>query len=272
MSFPPIRFPENVPSLITLTTDFGLADPYVAAMKGVILDILPWAKIVDISHAIAAQNVMQAAYVLATAAPYFPRRTVHIVVVDPGVGTQRRPIAVYTDTACYIGPDNGVFSLVYAKENVAEVRLLQNVFYMRPAISNTFHGRDVFAPFAAYVAAGAPGNSLGPLVHDPVALPIPKPTRESDGSIVGQVIYIDHFGNLVSDIPGDWLNDGDWTIEIAGAQIHGTSATYGNVDQGELVALIGSSGLLEVAVRNGSAAQKLGIGPSATVVARPLPS
>lgn len=269
MSFPPNRFSESSPAPITLTTDFGLADPYVAAMKGVILSILPWAQIVDVSHAIAPQNVLQAAYVLAAAAPYFPRHTVHVAVVDPGVGTVRRPIAIFTDTACYVGPDNGIFSQVFANENVNEVRLLRNASYQRPVISNTFHGRDLFAPFAAYIAAGVPAHSLGPVIDDPVILAVSQPQRHSDGCISGQILYVDHFGNLVSNIPTAWLETAGWEFEIGGVTITSLSDTYGQVGEGALLAMGGSSGLLEIAVRNGNAAHRLACGEGASIQARP---
>ena len=268
---PPIRQPENYPPPITLTTDFGVEDGYVGTMKGVILDILPWAKIVDISHAIQPQNIHQAAYVLGTSAPYFPRNTVHVVVVDPGVGTERRPIAVFTRRACYIGPDNGVFSRVYHTESVLEIRELSNIYYRLPQVSNTFHGRDVFSPFAAHVAAGAPPHSLGAEVSDPVTVHMPQPERLLDGRLRGQIVHADRFGNLISDIPVTWLDeDTNWMFEVAGRRIEGFSQTYGRVGSGQLIVLGGSEGLVEVAVRNGSAAVDLGIGPGEILMARKM--
>ncbi|MBX7237121.1 MAG: SAM-dependent chlorinase/fluorinase [Caldilineales bacterium] len=250
--------------LITLTTDFGLDDGYAGAMKGVILGILPWAQIVDISHAIAPQAILDAGYVLATAAPYFPRGTVHVVVVDPGVGTERRPLAVFTDRAVYIGPDNGVFSRVYGDENVQGIHQLANPAYRLPQISNTFHGRDLFAPAAAHIAAGIPPHSLGPEVDDPVRLAIPQPQRLADGSLLGEVIYVDRFGNLITNVPVAWLEGrAEWRFEIGGVGIDGFHNTYGRVEVNQAVVLGGSEGLIEVAVRNNHAGAVLGLGTGA---------
>ncbi len=249
-----------MPAPITLTTDFGLNDGYVGVMKGVILGILPWAQIVDISHAIAPQQVLDASYVLSTAAPYFPRNTVHVVVVDPGVGTERRPLAVFTDRAVYIGPDNGVFSRVYRDENVQSIRQLANPSYRLPRISNTFQGRDIFAPAAAHIAGGVPLQSLGPEVTDPVQVTLPQPQRLDDGGLKGQVIYVDRFGNLITNIPVDWLGGrADWRFEIGGVVIDSFSSTYGRVQPNEPVVLGGSAGLIEVAVRDNHAGAYLGL-------------
>lgn len=256
---------------ITLTTDFGLNDGYVGVMKGVILGILPWAQIVDISHAIAPQEILDASYVLATAAPYFPRNTVHVVVVDPGVGTERRPLAVFTDRAVYVGPDNGVFSRVYRDENVQSIRQLTNPSYRLPRISNTFQGRDIFAPAAAHIAGGVPLQSLGPEVTDPVQIILPKPQRLDDGGLMGQVIYVDRFGNLITNIPVDWLGGkADWRFEIGGVVIDGFHSTYGRVQPNEPVVLGGSEGLIEVAVRNNHAGDYLGLSAGDAICASPV--
>lgn len=271
MTTPPrVSVPRNHPSPISLLTDFGLRDGYVGTMKGVILDILPWGRILDITHEIEPQNIHQAAYVLATAAPYFPLETVHVVVVDPGVGSERRGIAVRTARAYYVGPDNGVFSRVYATEKVREIRELASPYYRLPVVSNTFHGRDIFAPFAAHIAAGVSFHSIGPLVTDPVRLDWPQPQRLPDGSLQGEILYADRFGNLISDIPVDWLEGaGDWRFELAGEVIEGFAQTYSRVARGELLALGGSEGLVEVAVREGNAAARLQTGPGAPLIARP---
>jgi hypothetical protein len=256
--------------IITLTTDFGLDDGYVGVIKGVILGILPWAQIVDISHAIAPQAILDAGYVLATAAPYFPRGTVHVVVVDPGVGTERRPLAVLTERAVYIGPDNGVFSRVYGDENVQSIRQLTNPAYRLPLISNTFHGRDIFAPAAAHIAGGIPPHSLGPEVADPVRLVIPQPQRLADGSLRGEIIYVDHFGNLISNVPVAWLGGrAEWRFEIGGVVIDGFHSTYGRVAVNQAVVLGGSEGLIEVGVRNNHAGAVLGLGRGARFSAQP---
>lgn len=256
---------------ITLTTDFGLADGYVGAMKGVILGILPWAQIVDLSHAIAPQQILDASYVLATAAPYFPRGAVHVVVVDPGVGSERRPLAVFTDRAVYVGPDNGVFSRVYRDEHVLSIRQLTNPAYRLPAISNTFHGRDIFAPAAAHIAAGIPPHSLGPEITDPVQIAIPQPRRLEDGGLEGQVIYVDRFGNLITNIPVAWLGgQTDWRFEIGGVTIRGFHSTYGRVEPNQPVVLGGSEGLIEIAVRDAHAGAVLGLAAGAVMYAAPV--
>lgn len=274
--------------IITLITDFGQADGYVGTMKGVILGIAPEARIVDISHDIEPQNVRQAAYVLSTAAPYFPPGTIHVVVVDPGVGSARRPIAVRTERAYFVGPDNGVFSYALAGmwtmsqlpsnqlrassfELPVTVIHLDQPKYWLPTISQTFHGRDIFSPVAAHLAAGVPFGALGTLITDPVTFPLPQPERLPDGSIRGEVLHADRFGNLITDIPMSWLATSEaWIFEIAGRRIEGLSATYATARRGALVALPGSEGLLEIAVREGSAAETLGVGAGTLVTAVPV--
>jgi len=263
--------PRNNPPPVTLITDFGLSDGYVGAMKGVILDILPWVQVVDITHDIEPQNIRQAAFVLYTVAPYFPECTVHLVVVDPGVGTDRRPIAVYTDYAVYVGPDNGVFSWIYHTQKVREIRELTNPYYKRAQVSPTFHGRDIFAPFAAHIASGVPAPSLGPIVDNPVQFEIPEPVVQDDGSIRGQVIHIDAFGNIITNITEGMLIESDrWTFELAGEVINTFQRAYGHVEEGQIVALIGSMGYVEIAIRNGHAAHRLGVTVGDSVIARPL--
>jgi len=270
MSLPSDSLREKSPSPITLTTDFGLAVPYVASMKGVILGISPQTAIVDISHAIQPQNIQQAAFILDVAIPYFPAGTVHVVVVDPGVGSARRAIAIFTDRACFVGPDNGVFSRIYQDENVREIRHLTNQNYHLPTVSHTFHGRDIFASVAAHVANGVPPSALGPVIIDPVTIDFPAPEQRPDGSILSQIIDTDAFGNLISNIPRQWLDDQpNWTFEIAETTIIGLSATYSDVQPGELLALGGSAGLVEIAQRNGSAARHLRVEAGETLIARP---
>ena len=260
----------TLPPPITLITDFGLTGPYVASMKGVILGISPQSAIVDITHAIQPQNIQQAAFVLDAVLPYFPTGTIHVVVVDPGVGSERRPIAVFTERACFVGPDNGVFSRVYRDENVRDIRHLRNPDYHLPAVSYTFHGRDIFAPVAAHLAAGVSPSVLGPTIADPVTIPFPTPEQLPDGSIRGQIIYADAFGNLISNIPRQWLDSRtDWTFEIAETAITGLSVTYSDVQPGDFVALGGSAGLVEIAQRNGSAARHLNVDAGETLIVRP---
>jgi len=269
MTSPPFSLRETPPP-ITLTSDFGLAGPYVASMKGAVLGILPGATIVDISHAIAPQDIQQTAYVLGASVPFFPNETVHVVVVDPGVGSERRAIAVFTQQACFVGPDNGVFSRIYEQEDVLELRQLGNAAYHLPTISDTFHGRDIFAPVAAHVAAGVPPSSFGPTISDPVTIDFPIPEKRPDGSIQGEIIYADEFGNLISNIPVQWLLDQQgWVFEIAGISITGLSATYSFVQPEELVVLGSSTGFVEIAMRNGSATRHLAVETGETLVARP---
>jgi S-adenosylmethionine hydrolase len=256
-------------AVITLTTDFGQEDGYVGTMKGVILSIAPQARIVDISHDIAPQSLRQAMYILSTAVPYFPPSTVHVVVVDPGVGSSRRPIAVRTGSASYVAPDNGVLSHPLAEPNVAIVHLDRPEFWL-PAVSNTFHGRDIFSPVGAHLAAGVPFDALGSVVTDAITLPLPQPERLADGSLRGQVQHADRFGNLITDIPMSWLAEGKgWRFEIAGRRIAELSITYAAVACGTLVALAGSDGLLEISIREGSAAKTLAAGAGTPVTAMP---
>ncbi len=262
--------PRNNPPPITLITDFGLSDGYVGAMKGVILDILPWGQVVDITHAIEPQNIRQAAFVLYTVAPHFPECTVHVVVVDPGVGSDRRPIVVYTEQAAFVGPDNGVFSWIYKTQKVKEIRELANPYYQRAQVSPTFHGRDLFAPFAAHIAAGVPAPSVGPVVTDPVVFPIPDPSPLPDGGIQGHVIHIDNFGNIITNITREMLAQSqDWTFQIGGRTIEHLKPAYAYAPANDLVALIGSMGYLEIAIRDGHAAQTLGVRPDDQVLAQP---
>ncbi len=257
-------------SIITLTTDFGLVDSYVGAMKGVILGLAPDARIVDISHHVPPQNVQEAAYILQGAAPFFPRGTIHVVVVDPGVGSQRRPIAVQTSDAFFVGPDNGVFSFLLAPlagggretGDHAQTRAihLDSPGYWLPFVSRTFHGRDIFAPVAAHLAAGVAFDALGTAIDDPVLLPFSQPRRLADGSIRAHVAHIDHFGNLVSDLPAAWLTGRRWLFRVAGQQIDGSVHSYAAVDPKQLLALVGSDARLEIAIRDGNAAQRLDVG------------
>ena len=262
--------PRNNPPPISLITDFGLSDGYVGAMKGVIVDVLPWVQIVDITHDIEPQNIRQASFVLHTAAPHFPQCTVHLVVVDPGVGTERRSIAVYTDDAVFVGPDNGVFTWIYKTWQVREIRELQNPYYKRSQVSPTFHGRDLFAPFAAHIAAGVPAPSIGPVVDAPVTFEIPDAHAQPDGSIQGNVIHIDFFGNVITNITAEMLAaHPGWAFELAGKRVDETHRTYAYAGEGEMFALIGSQGFLEIAVRNGNAARTLGVGRCDPVIALP---
>jgi hypothetical protein len=255
-------------SIITLTTDYGLADGYVGIMKGVILGILPDVQLVDLGHGIAPYDVRQAAYVLAHAAPYFPEATVHLAVVDPGVGTVRRPLLVRTVRATYVGPDNGLFSAALAETGAQAWELNRPEFWL-PQVSRTFHGRDVFAPVAAHAARGVPPGQMGRQIGDAVRLLAAAPAQRADGSVAGQVNHVDRFGNLVTDVPAAWVIGGYWECRVAGRRIPCISTTYADVAPQALVAIISSGGTVEIAVRDGNAAAALGVSTGETVVFSP---
>ena len=251
------------PPVITLTTDFGQADGYVAAMKGVLLTICPQARLIDVSHEIRPQAIGQAAYVLSTAVPYFPPGTVHLVVVDPGVGSERRAIAVETARARYVAPDNGVLTLALADDTVqAAVELGETRFWL-PKVSATFHGRDILAPAAAHLACGRSLAEMGPalaLADIQVLPPSPQP----------EVIHVDRFGNLITSyrVPA---GQAPLAVTIGSVRLSGLARTFADVKPGEVLAYVGSSGHLEIAVRDGSAARELGAGPGSPVQVQSLP-
>jgi S-adenosyl-L-methionine hydrolase (adenosine-forming) len=248
-------------TVITLTTDFGLKDGNVGVMKGVIWGITPQAQIADVSHLISPQNVAEAALITARSTPYFPPGSVHIVVVDPGVGTTRRPLAAQIGRQYYVGPDNGFLtSLIEQAENQGQpMRFvhLDRPSYWLADISHVFHGRDIFAPAAAHLAAGTALEDLGTPFADPVRLALPKPERTPWGWRA-QIIHVDHFGTLASNLRVEHLGYPEWVrVRLLGAEIEGLVNTFGDRPPGELVALYGSTGSLIVAVVNGSAAQRL---------------
>ena len=243
--------------IITLTTDLGLTDAYVAAMKGVILGINPEAKLVDICHTIKPQNIPQAAFVLSQAYPFFPEGTIHVVVVDPGVGTRRRAIILKTKLATFIAPDNGVLSHVIQQSLAWEAVAITKPRFWRPKVSPTFHGRDIFAPVAAWLSLGFPLTDFGEVITSVTVLPLPQPYQAADGSIVGHIIHIDSFGNLITDLKGDDLPQAKQgvTIEVGNHLISGLSRTY--AEGSGLLALIGSDGYLEIALKDGNASALL---------------
>jgi len=253
-------------SIITLVSDFGTRDAYVGVLHGVILGIHPGATVVDICHDIPAQDVRSAAFVLSTAYPYFPRGTVHVVIVDPGVGTQRRAIAMRTAEAIFVAPDNGVLSYVLARQSVLETVHLTQAHYWLAPLSETFHGRDLFAPVAAHLALGTPLHEMGPAIEDAVQFPIPTPLVHGDGSIEGEVLHVDHFGNLITNVPHSLLPAGQTVrVRVAGHAVAGPYGTYALAVEGECLALVGSHGYLEIAARNGSAAAVLNLTRGAKV-------
>ncbi|MFZ2446931.1 MAG: SAM-dependent chlorinase/fluorinase [Syntrophobacteraceae bacterium] len=256
--------------IITLLTDFGLRDGYVASMKGVILGIAPDAAPVDISHLIAPQDVRSAAFVLFTCYECFPHRTVHLAVVDPGVGTDRGAIAVRAGSFFLVGPDNGIFSLVLRKETGWRARSLENTDFHRQPASATFHGRDIFAPVAAHLARGAPFEALGPECA-PAISEWASPIRTAEG-IEGEVIHIDRFGNAVTNItremPGDLGPSERWSVSAEKASGLPVLGAYGLAAAGSALALVGSSGFFEIAVNGGNAASELGLRPGSKVYFR----
>lgn len=245
-------------TIISLTTDFGLADGYAGIMKGVILGIAPHACVVDLTHDIEPQNVRQAIHILTRATPYFPPGTIHLAVVDPGVGSHRRPLLVTTERASYVGPDNGIFSQALAQPG-AQAWVLDQPRYWLPQISQTFHGRDIFAPIAARLANGIQPERLAHRINDPVCLALAKPVQHSDGHISGEIIYVDHFGNLISNIPAAWVATGGWRCQIAGWNAP-LVAAYAEVADGAPAGLINSSGAVELAVRNRNASRHFNVG------------
>jgi S-adenosylmethionine hydrolase len=247
-------------ALIALTTDFGSVDPFVGIMKGVLAGRAPGVPVVDVTHGIPPQDVLAGALVLRQAAPYFPPGTIHLAVVDPGVGSARRALCVETATALFVGPDNGLLSLATPAGSIRRIVQLSDArFFLHPC-SATFHGRDVFAPVAAALATGTDAGELGPTVPDIERLQIPEVRHES-GRVYGQVIYVDHFGNLITNVPEAILATfpaAALSITISGVRLRGIAPTYAAGQPGQPVAVVNSWGLLEVAVPRGSARVLLG--------------
>lgn len=243
---------------ISLLTDFGLQDPYVGIMKGVILGIAPQARLIDLSHEIPPQDVAAARFALMTAYPYLPSGTIHLAVVDPGVGSSRRAVAIQTETGFLVGPDNGLFSGVLAQTPaLAAVELNRPRYWRTPSPSRTFHGRDIFAPTAAHLANGIPLAELGdPLdVAELVRWDWPQPQEEPDGGR-GVIQSIDRFGNGITTLPGNWVEGRNWRAWIKGITIR-SAATFAEGSEGELLALVGSSGWVEIAQNRGNASRTL---------------
>ncbi len=257
--------------VITLTTDFGLADPYVAEMKAVILRINPDARIVDITHQVEKFNIRNGAFILAAASPYFPKGTIHVAVVDPGVGTKRKPILVETEKDFFIGPDNGVLTLAAKNQGIKHVYEITNPKFMLPKISQTFHGRDIFAPAAAYLSKGIKPSEFGSEIRKFTVPKFAKVAKKSD-TLIGEVIHIDDFGNIITNFTVEHLKalrvkdyvdlrlrDNRLTLKLCKA--------YAEVKAGEPLAIIGSHDFLEISVNMGSAAQafKVKIGDTVTL-------
>lgn len=249
-------------SIISLTTDFGIRNGFVGVLKGVIYKIAPDVKIADISHMIAAQDIHEGAFALWRAYSFFPRNTVHVYVVDPGVGTKRRPLAARLGDQYFVGPDNGLLTPIIEdaeRENTKmEFVELDNPKYFLPKVSRTFHGRDIFAPVAAHLANGVSLSELGRAFNDPVRLEMSHPEKTSRG-FNAHVTVIDIFGNISTDLPASALQGRtDVLFRLRGAEVNGVIESYGHRSAGDLVALVDSEDFIEIAVVNGSAAQKLG--------------
>ncbi len=253
----------NPSGIITFLSDFGLEDGYVGIVKGVILGINPRARIVDITHQIPHGSILDAAFVLQEAWHFFPEGTVHLAVVDPGVGTTRRPIAVQAERHFFVGPDNGLFWPIIDRYPSSRIVHLNQEHYFRSEISDTFHGRDIFAPVAAHLATGVALQLLGPPIKNPSSLSIPVPEIR-DNLLLGAVIRIDHFGNLITNIDKNtlekFLGKDEAVIRIGDLHITGIARTYGETTPGKVIALMGSAGLLEIAVCLGRAGDLDGLG------------
>jgi S-adenosylmethionine hydrolase len=251
--------------IITLLTDFGWGDGYIGAMKGVILRINPDCRIVDLAHEISPHDVMGAALILGQTYPFFPSGTIHVAVVDPGVGGSRRPLVLETDGYRFVGPDNGCFTFVLKREEgVQAYELIEEQFHL-PRVSHTFHGRDIFAPVAAHLSTGVPPSAMGPSIEstDLTSLDIPDPVAEGE-ILRGEVIGVDSFGNLVTNISRDAMGafppDGVVEIEIGGERIKGLRSSYEEGKAGEIIALWGSAGLLELSLKERSLHRERGWG------------
>lgn len=249
----------NMPNpIITLTTDFGLKDPYVAEMKAVILNISPNATIVDITHQIEKFNIRMSAYVLATAAPYFPKGTIHVVVVDPDVGTRRKAILIQTKQGYFIGPDNGVLTLAAKTQGIEHVYEITNPKLMLPKISNTFHGRDIFAPAAAHLARGTSPSEFGPEIHKIVTPKFARITKRKN-TLTGEVIHIDGFGNMITNFNEKELESmgikGMVNIKLKNTRLKlKLCKAYAEVEARKPLAIIGSHNFLEISINQGNAA------------------
>ena len=250
--------------VITLSSDFGWDDPYVGIMKGVILGINPRATLVDISHGLSPDRLLEAACKLGVVADYFPDGTIHLAVVDPGVGGTRRPIAVKTQKQLWVGPDNGIFTRILLAHSDARVYHLTNSKYFLAPLSSTFHGRDIFAPAAAQLSRGLSPSVLGNPISDPVLLDLPEPAFKKN-SLTGRVLYADHFGNLITNLSREvikqYFQRRAITVRIGRRIIRGVRESYGQERPGRLLILFGSSGTLEIACNLGSAAEMVGYIP-----------
>ena len=254
--------------IITLTTDFGLSDPYVGIMKGVILSINPEARIVDISHQIDVGAIPHAADLILEACDFFPKGTIHVGVVDPGVGGDRRPILIKTEDYFFLGPDNGLFWPILRTHQRVEIIHLTKKEYFLPHVSHTFHGRDIFAPVAAHLSCGIDPLKMGSSITDPMPLQLPV-SQQKRGGLFGQVLRVDKFGNLITNIHREdlaqFLGADQPIIKVCDLVIEGVCKTYADANEGKALALIGSSERLEIAVNLGRACDQLGVRPGGRI-------
>jgi S-adenosylmethionine hydrolase len=249
--------------IITLLTDFGWGDGHIGVMKGVILAINPDCRIVDLAHHIPPHDVMGAAFVLGQTYTFFPPGTIHVAVVDPGVGGPRKPLVLVAGDYLFVGPDNGCFTLVLKQEEGVQAYELTEERFRLPRVSQTFHGRDIFAPAAAHLSLEIAPEEMGPVVdiHELTTLAIPDPLLDGEG-IQGEVIWVDHFGNLVTNISqeilGEFAPNGVVEIEIKGERVRGLKTSYEEGEDGELIVLWGSAGFLEISLKERNLHRELG--------------
>jgi len=257
--------------IVTLTTDFGITEHYVGAMKGVIYNINPAAQIVDICNSVHSYDLLDGALTLAQAYSYYPPNTLHVVVVDPGVGTARRPILANVGKYLFLAPDNGILSLVYEREEAISIRHVTSQHYFLQPVSNTFHGRDVFAPVAGWLSKGVDPEKFGEVVTDFVRFTAPKPKSAGDNLFKGIVLKVDKFGNLVTNITPQDLpqlftpQPPPFKIFVGKAEISKMKTTYAEGAPGEVFAVLGSMGFLEIVTNRGSAQNTIGAGKGTEV-------
>ncbi|MCZ2078255.1 MAG: SAM-dependent chlorinase/fluorinase [Bryobacteraceae bacterium] len=252
-------------SIITLTTDFGASDHFVGTMKGVLLSIAPQAQLVDITHNLNPFEISEGAFVIGQAYRYFPKNTVHLVVIDPGVGTARRPILVQAGGQFFVAPDNGVLSMVYSREKPKVRAVTADKFFLKP-VSHTFHGRDVFSPVAAHTARGTPPAAFGKLIKDYLRLDLETPSRTGKRVWTGTILKIDHFGNLITNFRMEEFEDIQtrrFEMAVGTRRLWRLANTYAEVEPGELVLIAGSAGFIEICANQASAAKLLGCGVGA---------
>ncbi|MFQ5965165.1 MAG: S-adenosyl-l-methionine hydroxide adenosyltransferase family protein [Candidatus Scalinduaceae bacterium] len=255
---------SKIQPIITLITDFGLQDGYVGVMKGVMVKINPSVRIIDISNSIEPQDIFQAACVLNDSFAYFPKGTIHVVVVDPGVGSRRKIICLKTKDYLFLAPDNGVLSFIIAREKSPSIREVTNKELFLPKISNTFHGRDIFAPIAAHLSNGLSYKDLGKRAGKIKEIDLSKPIRSPGGVLKGEIIYVDGFGNLITNINRDIFSrlrekSGKLAIIVGRKKLNKISNSYADVGEKEVVAIFGSSGYLEISVNHGNAKNVLNL-------------